>query len=580
MSDKKISKAQAEKLAPEPLKRYAYDNVKNIDDLFTGDSYAGVREALKETGVARYNDITIAAHLDEDDNVLAMAAAISREPVRSEKFLRDEVPDLNIKGSLSRQQKLELYHQIANKEGIINNAIKKKASLISQEGHFMVRSARQGKRPRKAVIDDLLTLLTFWQDNVNSADAESAITGSRGLRQVIRRGSRQAIIEGDLFLRQQWTSIKIPQLNNKRFKLPMLLQALPSSEVEVSEDIVGLGVDVFFWKPSSSKIQKLLKPRDKEVKDVIDKVIDKEILNELLKRRKAFLDPALLIHIKHAGVDTDAYGQSDVEAALTDVAYSRALKSLDFVTIDSLINRMLVIKIGDENPDSDFHNLAVAQHRVNVFRNLIREVGPNMLVVWAGHDIDKVDIGAHNQILDTDERHKLAKDLIKLAAGVPDPLLTGSAEGGKAVAWAGFIALASVAAELQEEFAQSFTQLGKRIATENRFDDVDVIYEFSHRLLADKEANAKIMLSAFDRGALSYRTLLEEVGKDFDVEKERKGDELEKGDVELFKPPEIPRGGPSGNVGTDPSDQPGRPDKTSKPKLGPDRDREDKSLDS
>ena len=454
MANKKDVEATPSEALPEEIKSYSKDlakkNYKTLDEIFVGTAHSSLKNQLKEKGIAKLDEgMTLSASLDTEGKVLAMAAAVSRTPTESIMYLRDYVPDLKTTaaGGMSRRQKIKLYQQIAKREGIVNNAIKKKAALISQDGDFSVRAARQGKRPRGSVADDLLTLLTFWIENVNASPENNAITGSRGIKQVIRRGSRQAIIDGDLFLQEVWSKVKVPTLGGKAFSLPILLQTLPAADVEIAEGLIGQ--ELFYWVPEN--INDILNPRDPNVKKLLDKTLPKELKSQLQKDRKALLDASLLIHIKHAGLESDSYGQSDVEACLTDIAYSRALKSLDFVTIDSLINRILVIKIGDENPDSEFHNLAIANARVNVFRQLVSEVGPNMLILWAGHDVSTVDVGAHNTLLDTEERHKLANMAIKTDTSVPDPLLTGSAEGGNAVAWAGFISLAGVVAELQEE---------------------------------------------------------------------------------------------------------------------------------
>lgn len=569
---------EAEALTPDPLKKFTNKEGKApAEEIFTGD-FAHYAETLKEKGVVSYNggQGALAADFDADGNVIAMAAAVSRTPTRSDTYLTTFVPDLKENQGLDRKGSIKLYRQLAKKEGVINNAIKKKAALVSQEGNFVVRSARQGKRPRPVVAQELLTLLTFWSENVNSSDENSAITGSRGVRQVVRRGSKQALIEGDAFLREAWSQAEVPMLG-KKFDLPMTLQAMPADEIEIAEELKGLGLDLYFWVPDSVKVQTMLGARDPVVKEIVEKTVSKEILDQLRKTRKVLLDPSLLIHIKNSAMDTDSYGESDVEATLTDIAYSRALKSLDFVTIDSLVNRMLIIKVGDENPESAYHQLAIAQKRVNVLKNLMSSVGPNMMIMWAGHDISAEDVGAHSALLDTDDRQAFAQQATKLATGVPDPLLTGSADGGNAVAWAGFIALGAVASEMQEEWTQSLTQLGRRIAEANNYKDVDVVWQFSHTLLADREASAKLIVQAFDRGAVSKRTLIEELGLDYDVEKGRKQDEV--ADADLFEPPAVPKGGPGGNQGIDPKAQPGKPsDKGNPDKVGPERDRETKKI--
>lgn len=562
----------ATKTLPAGIEKFSRDPKFNkLDEIFPGKSLSDLRHNLLTNGITHYGDSKISADFDLDGNVMAIAAAVPRRPVDSEQWLKTNVPDFSTFGGGSndpgiRKQRIDLFYKISRQEGIVNNAIKKTASLVSQDGSFKVRYAKQGKRPQKTVTDELLQVLTFWQENVNSSDLQAVITGSRGIRQIVRRGSRQAMIEGDLFVRQMWENVDIP-IRGQSYSLPMLMQAIPSADIFVPKEL-GAGMELFYWKPSGDVIANI-KSKDPNIKKVMDKMLSSKVKAELIKNGMVLLDPALLTHIKHGGTDTDVFGQSMIEPALTDLAYSRSLKMLDFVTIGSLINRMLIIKIGDKDPTSDYHNLAVAQARVNTFRRLITgDVGPNMMIVWAGHDLEKLDVSAHDAILDTDGRHNLAKDGLKMALGVPDSVLLGSVEGGsRGAGWLGFIALSTVAEELRMEFAQVITQLGNRIAMENGFDQVDLTWEFNQSLLADKEANSKVMLQAFDRGLLSRRSTLEELDKNYDAERIRKEEELEIGDAELFSPPPVPTGGPGGNQGTAPAAQPGRPPAKGNPKV-------------
>lgn len=586
----KADKQEIEKVVnqlPQGLVAFSKDPKKfnDLERILPGGEYAGLRESLKANGVGTYRDTKISMDFGQDGRVVAMAAAVPRSPTRSEDYLFDSVPDFTTFGLYNymdwnaRRERILLYHQIENREGIINNAVKKTASLVAQDGNFKVRAVRQGKRPSARVVEDLNQLLLHWQENINSDDLNAIVTGSRGIKQVIRRGSRQAMVEGDLFMRQVWSKAKVPTMDNRVFKLPMIFQAMPSQDIYVPPEVWNTGLEVFYWRPIGTALQAILAPRDENVKRLVEKTVSPQVRDELARRGMVFLDPALLIHIKHGGIDTDVFGRSIIEPAMTDLAYSRSLKALDFVTIDSLVNRMLIIKIGDANEKSDYHNLAVAQQRVNTFRKLLTsDVGPNMVIVWAGHDVDKVDIGAHNELLDTTSRHEMARDGVKLALGVPDSILMGTIEGGgRGTGWLGFIALSTVAEELREEFGQVLTEMGRRIAVENNFDEVDLIWEFTKDLLADKEANAKIMLQAYDRGLLSIRSTVEELGKDFDAERGRIEDEDDLGDRDLFEPPLLPKGGPGGMQGTSPGSAPGRPKSSGNPnRIGPDRKTTDK----
>ncbi len=576
---------------PEGLVRFA-DNPgsRTLEELFPGETYSGIRTSLKDKGEASYRGTKIVADFDVAGKVVTMAAAVPRLPPTSEDYLLENVPDFaklsifyNINADFGlRRQRLALFRQIAATEGMINNAIKKTTSLIAQDGSFKIRYAKQGKRPKDAVINELSIVLKYWTENINADDLYGIITGSSGLKQVIRRGARQAMIEGDLFLRQVWMDTTIPVLGeNKSYTMPLTLQAIPSSDIYVPPPLYGTGLEIFYWRPQPRVLMTILNPRsmgtfvpDDEIKQVITKVVTTKVREQLLKYNMVRLEPKLLTHIKHSNTDTDVFGQSVIEPAITDLAYARALKALDFVTIESLINRLTIIKIGDPNPDSDYHNIAVAQQRVNTFRKLLDPsiIGPNMMVVWAGHDVEKVDISAHETLLDTTDRHKFAMDSLKMALGVPDSILIGEVSaGGKGAGWAGFIALDGVAEELRDEWTQTVTHLGRRIALENGFDDVDLVYEFHKNLLVDKEANAKIMVQAYDRGLLSKRSMLEELDKDFDAEKLRRQEEKSDKDDDLFMPPPNLKGGPGGIQGATPGSTPGRPTKSLTTKVGPDR---------
>lgn len=576
---------------PEGLVRFA-DNPSNrtLDELFPGETYSGLRASLKDKGEALYRGTKVIADLDSAGKVVTMAAAVPRLPPTSEDYLLENVPDFarlsifyNTNADFGlRRQRLALFRQVAATEGMINNAIKKTTSLIAQDGSFKIRYAKQGKRPKGSVISDLGILLKYWTENLNADDIYGIITGSSGLKQVIRRGARQAMIEGDLFLRQVWMNTKVPILgDSKTFSLPLTLQAIPASDIYVPPPLYGTGLEIFYWRPQPRVLMTILNPRsmgafvpDDEIKQVITKVVTPKVREQLLKYNMVRLDPKLLTHIKHSNTDTDVFGQSIIEPAITDLAYARALKALDFVTIESLINRLTVIKIGDPNPDSDYHNIAVAQQRVNTFRKLLDPsiIGPNMMIVWAGHDVEAVDISAHNELLDTTGRHEFAKESLKMSLGVPDSILIGEVgAGGKGAGWAGFIALDGVAEELRDEWTQTITHLGRRIAFENGFDEVDLTYEFHKNLLVDKEANAKIMVQAYDRGLLSKRSMLEELDKDFDAERLRRQEEKDDGDVDLFVPPPNLKGGPGGIQGGAPGSEPGRPSKPATTKIGPDR---------
>ena len=273
---------------------------KRLEELFPGDNYSGLRTSLKDKGEAMWRgDTKIVADFDAEGRVMTMAAAVPRLPPTSEDYLLENVPDFarlsifyNINADFGlRRQRLALFRQVAATEGMINNAIKKTTSLIAQDGSFKIRYAKQGKRPKASVIDELRIILKYWTENLNADDLYGIITGSSGLKQVIRRGARQAMIEGDLFLRQVWMSTKIPVLgDSKQYSLPLTLQAIPSSDIYVPPPLYGTGLEIFYWRPQPRVLMTILNPRsmgtfvpDDEIKQVITKVVTPKVREQLLK---------------------------------------------------------------------------------------------------------------------------------------------------------------------------------------------------------------------------------------------------------------------------------------------------------
>src|ERR1041385_697880 len=181
MSEKKlvrqvVTPAQAQQLPP-PMVRFANNPTPiALESLFPGDSYSSFRTSLKERGIADWKDSKVIADFDKDGKITVLAAAVPRLPPTSEDYLLSNVPDFanlsqftNSNADFSlRRQRLALFRQIVANEGMINNAVKKTTSLIAQDGNFKIRYAKQGKRPKDTVMQELNILLKYWCENVNA----------------------------------------------------------------------------------------------------------------------------------------------------------------------------------------------------------------------------------------------------------------------------------------------------------------------------------------------------------------------------------------------------------------------------
>lgn len=548
-----------------------------INKMFVGQE--GVAESLIKTGVAHVphaggKSMVLGAGFNVDGKLVTTAAAIPRTPGRSETFL-GEVADFS-STTTSRTQLLELYERIYAREGLVNNAINKSAALVATDGQFKVRYVR-GQRGVSADVkaEEFRKLLQFWQENVNGRPEDAAITGARGLTAFMSQGVRLCLKQGDHFGRQIWTQAKVPSLKGKAFKLPMTLQTFSASTIEIPEGLEGTPAEMFYWKPPSDFIELLRNPGDPEVKKQLDKLIPSEIKSALLADGQYLLDQALMIHIKHRGTDTGNYGESMIEAAMNEIAYKRALQALDIVTIENLINRLVIILVGSDQKDSVYHKQEVSSARMQMMANMMRRVGPAATIIWPGPDIEIKEVGAYNSILDMDERYKQSESRIRSALGVPSALMSGDSGDGKAAGWAAIVGVAAELVEVQSQYKQVFRTIAERIAVENGFDDVDVVWEFNQDMLVNKDQHVNMILKSVQGGLISLQTAVEELGFSFEAEEVRMLNEVSMDyRTEPFGAPRALEQTLNNEGGESPEGEGGRPKKEETEEPDPRKDKE------
>jgi hypothetical protein len=366
---------------------------------------------------------------------------------------------------------------------------------------------------------------------VNSPSEDGVVIGGRGMKAFINQGVRQALIEGDQFARTIWSKTKVPVLKGATYSLPMNIQTFPGEYIDIPLDAQALNLEWIDWVPPKSIIQSLATPRYPEMKAELNKLVPSDVQAELKKRNGRYrLEPGLMAHIKHRGTMSSAYGESFIKAAMANIAYKRSLMGLDIVTIENLMNRLLIIKIGSDDPQSTYHKTEVTSRRVKLLENMMRKVGPHSTIIWAGPDIEVTDAGAHGKILEMDGRYKMADTLIRGDLGTPSALLTGEGSDGKSSALAAIIAVAAQIQELQDQYAQTLRTWAQRIGEDNKFDDVDVTWEFAPNPLIDKTETLNALIKGYQAGVLSLRTLIEEgYGLDYDAEVQRMLDEVAEG---------------------------------------------------
>jgi hypothetical protein len=552
-----------------------------LDGLIVGMSNDSIRSDLKNDGVATFRgkdgqEHVLAVEVNKDGHVMSVAAAIPRAPSKAQDFL-NEIADFKVQTSV-REVDVLLYRRIYFAEGLVNNAISKVGALIANNGSFKVKRVKgqRGKGGDKRA-EEFRTLLMWFRDNVNASGLNAVITGGRGIKAFVSQGARTALIEGDHFCRTNWSKTKVATLGGATYSLPMNIQTFGGDVIFVPPEAIALNVEWIYWRPPRSIINSLDTPKDPTLKPVFDKFIPPDVQAQLKETGRYLMDPALMGHIRHKGQMNLMFGQSFIAAAMSSIAYMRSLRALDIVTIENLLNRLLIIKVGSDQPDSVYHKQEVTARRVTMLQNMMKKIGPSSTIIWAGPDIDVVDTGANGKIWEMDGRYDIANAAIRSDLGTPAAILTGEGADGKSSALASIVAVSAQIQELQDEYAQFLRTLAERIAEENGFEDVEVTWEFEPNPLIDKTETLTQLLKGYQLGAVPIQTLIEDgYGLDFEAIETRMSEEVAKGyRSKMWGAPEgvldakaggdasgnpSGDGGGGGNTGRPPQDQTGNPD--------------------
>jgi hypothetical protein len=482
-----------------------------LDDLFAGDEYENLREKIIQTGeyvsLRNHKVLRVPTRKTEDGRyeVLALAAA-TRDPGKSKDFLESiaDFAGTNTDPTQNLQKRVKQNREIYRNEAMINNAVNKGVALFAVGGRYKVRNAKKGKI--RNAEERLFGMLNYFTKNVNAATDFGVITSERGIQAVTMIGARHALAEGDWVARQKWTQVKHSSFGTA--SLPMTLQTISIANLEPVKELSGLG-ELWYWKPDSELLKTITEgSKLKEVNDVVKKLVDSKMSAELKKNKKVLLTPALLCHVKFRGFGNDPVGESMIEPAALAIRYGRALTAADLVSMENVVNRLTIVQVGSADPKSPYSKTDVAAARAALMQSFFEDPSPSMVIVWQGDDVKVEDVGSQRSLLDLADRYKIADDKIKMAVGLPDELLSGKDAAG--ASW--------VLQELANSFTSVFTTLGERIAKENGFEDVDLVWEFDASLKANYKDTRAQNRADYLVGAISLHTLISAAGRDPDAE--------------------------------------------------------------
>jgi len=416
---------------------------------------------------------------------------------------------------------------------------------------------------------ELKSILNKWAAFVNSTVELSKYKGlvfpTPGLRALSRKIFDDYVVDGDSIFTLYWQNGVKMSIDGDALFLPTSIRVLDTLALEIDPDLARFGVERITLKLDDKVIERITKPENEADKFLKDN-LPKEWLKFIAAGDDIVLDPNVTFHVSRNDKDYEAWGQSYFIKAFSAVAAKRRLQAVDDATIDGLINRFTIFKLGLEDREKNPAYHIPSSARVAALVNILTDPKRSNAAVWPGPDLDYIDIGPDGKVLEFDQKYKQADKDILRSLHVSPLLIDGTTTGAAADDFISFLSTEVGLDAVRSELEATFGIIGREIAIANNLQYEELYYRFDTQLLNDQERVKNFAIKVFELGGLSVETFVKTMGYNFDTEKQLKEQEESDGTTELFVNPNIPgftgvapTGTPEGDDPEQPADKDGRP---------------------
>jgi len=445
----------------------------------------------------------------------------------------DNVNDLQNPDLQNRAKVIDLARKLRMAEGICGSV----ADLLTD--FAITRGAFYSDNP------ELKAALNRWATFVNSTSELTKHKGMvfpvPGLRALSRKIFDDYIVDGDAVFTLFWQNgVKMdPAGDGDALFLPTSMKVIDSTTLNIDPDLAKFGVERLTLVINDQVKKRILEPETEADKYLRDN-IPKEWIKQINAGEDIVLDPNVTFHLKRNAKDYQPWGQSYFVKAFGAVAAKRRLQAVDDATIDGLINRFTIFKLGlaDREKNPAYHIPSTS--RVNALVNILTNQKRSNAAVWPGPDLDVIDIGPDGKILEFDQKYKQADTDILRALHVSSLLIDGSTSGAAADDFISFLSTEVGLDAIRSELELTFTLIAKEIAVANNLEYTNLYYKFETQLLKDQERVKNFALKVFELGGISVETFVSTMGYDFAAEKDLKETEDTDGTKELFVNENVP----------------------------------------
>ena len=367
--------------------------------------------------------------------------------------------------TIDRIKLIELSRKAVKYEGVVGTAIEALVEIPTLGGWFVY-----------CPNEDLRKLCKYWLRHFGSVGEDGIVTNENTVQQV--GGIEMFTInnlwslytDGDSVFTEVWENVPVPELGGKRRNLPTRYIDHDVTELSINQTMVKMGQEVIKAKIDEEIINIVKKgPKDDDEKKILESIPDN--LRESIKKGEDEIElpSEFTTHFSRKTNKRSAWGLPYVIKALPALAYKHRLRDLDNATIDGLIQRVWIIKVGHPDPDSPMH--VPEEDRLLLAISTFRTLQTQNFMIWGGSDLTTEEFGSsENNVLNFKDRYVSADTDIRTALGVPRLLLDG--EGSSANQdWSIFAKTISQMERYQIMIQRWIDHKLRQIAIENGFKD-------------------------------------------------------------------------------------------------------------
>lgn len=460
----------------------------------------------------------------------------------SSKYL-SEVKDYSDANLAERDTVVKLSRDLRSKEGVCSSVADLLIDFAISRGGFYTDN------------DELQILLDKWSRKVNiSLNTDSnIISGVPGIRVALRKIFDSYLTDGDCVFTLSWQDV---DFGEDSFFVPSSLKTIDTTLLKADENLAKFGEEVLTLKLPDAIVKKIKSPETKEDKEFTNK-LPKEWIKAIRNNDPIILKSSVTYHLKRNPKDYKVWGEPLFLKAFTAIANKRRLQAVDEATIDGLINRFTIFKLGlaDVTKNAKYH--IPSRSRVQALVNIINNPKRANAMVWPGPDLEVIDIGPDGKILEFVDKYRQADKDILRALHVPPLLIDGTSDGQTSRDWAAFLSTEVGLDAFRGEVEMVLSDIAAKIAEANDMEYEDLYYKFDSQLLKDEQRVRNFALRVYELGAISTKTFVQTMGYDWNTEKRRKETEQQDGTTDLFVNRNLPyQGQPNEAPSSD--EEPGR----------------------